>query len=218
MKPFAIVPQGWVVEPKQNLIRLIAPSQVEACCFAQGARRGLVALSKRLGVPVQIVDSGLTEPIATFGEQVPASAITPTIQLETDLDLGNLYSSDKPTYINAIEDQTNLWCNLAALQAQGKKPQEFLIVQNAFALNFEEELSDRMNFLEADNQLREYSYRALRWYQEPDARIWRRREMNFVSSFWKIEYLGQPCWLGQVLSAQPADRFAAGEVSELFNS
>lgn len=136
----------------------------------------------------------------------------PIVKSKADIDYNQLHHGANCVYINQIADQTNLWANQTALRTQGKKPAEFLVVQNAFALNYPNELDARMSYLLQDGQIREYSYEAMRWFQEDDG-VWRRRHMEFVSNFWRIDYLGQDCWLGEVLHAQPKETFEAGELA-----
>lgn len=125
-----------------------------------------------------------------------------------ELDFNAIYESQNPIYITQISDQTNLFANKAALAAQGKKPKEFL-GQSACALNDEEELALRCSLIYKDGSLTEYQYSALRWFSDPETGFWRRKRMNFTSNFRRIEYLGELCWLGEVLEAVETGKIVA---------
>ncbi len=120
---------------------------------------------------------------------------------DLELDFNALNQSANAIYISQLEDQTNLYANRTALLAQGKKPKEFL-GQSACALNDEEELARRCHLIYNDGGLNEYGYSALRWFHEPSTGFWRRKRMNFISNFRKLEYLGELCWIGEVLVAE----------------
>jgi hypothetical protein len=73
MQPvFSLIPAGWQVQPNGLSLKIVAPTHIEADCFARGARNGLTQLSKRLGVPIQIVADGSA--IVEFGKLTAKTA------------------------------------------------------------------------------------------------------------------------------------------------
>ena len=91
--------------------------------------------------------------------------------------------------------------------AQSEKPPAEFLCATAHSLNFEDELLNRCQHLKRDGYLLEYNYEALRWFRDPDTGLFVRRRMQFVSNFHRVTYLGQDCWMGEVLRADPIDRF-----------
>jgi PAS domain-containing protein len=123
------------------------------------------------------------------------------IQSVAELDWNAVFNGGNPIYITQLHDQRNLFLNQAAVNAQsGKPPAEFL-AGTAHTLNFEDELVNRCEHLIVDGSLSLYEYEAMRWFLD-DRGLWVRRKMQFVSNFWKVDYLGQPCWMGEVLQAE----------------
>ncbi len=115
----------------------------------------------------------------------------------------------RPTYINRIFDQENLYSNPAALAAQGQKPK--FIGMTAYSLNNPDELDQRCALLMNSGILREYEYKAWRWFFDPDANRWRLKQLYFVSNFRRLDRINlgkfqqvrdEPLWLGQVLRAE----------------
>ena len=214
------LPTGWNVCPTEKGVMIVAPTKDSAQDWADWAIAYLRETILGLNRPLEVVWRAGQPGIRLTPQMVQRSIVSEetvktsqgSVQARFDIDLNTLYQGANPVYINDLQTQTNLWCNTAALQAQGKKPQEFLIVQSAFALNYEDELDNRCRQLRNDGRLVEYAYQALRWFQETDTSIWRRRKMQFVSNFWKVEYLSEQCWLGEVLQATPLEQFAVGEI------
>ncbi len=127
---------------------------------------------------------------------------------EHDITESLVCESNRPTYINRIFDQENLFANEAALEAQGQKPK--FLGQTAYSLNDVDELERRCAFLIGGEALQEYEYQAWRWHFDANAGRWRLKRMSFVSNFRRIDScnLGRhlqvkndPMWLGQVLQA-----------------
>ncbi|MGI0488871.1 hypothetical protein ACN4EK_25955 [Pantanalinema rosaneae CENA516] len=130
----------------------------------------------------------------------------PIIQSRFEIEWNAIHLSSNPTYITQLSDQHNLYLNQAAVLAQsGKPPAEFLS-STAHTLNYEDELVTRCGHIKTDGFLTEYSYEAMRWFQD-ESGLWVRRRMRFVSNFWRVEYLGQDCWLGEVLQAEALNQF-----------
>lgn len=203
------LPTDWQLCPTIRGLRLVAPNGEDAELFFQGAKRYLKESAEHLKATIELFWDGCECPLEINPPTNPNPA--PMLLSKTELDLTALYGSDRPTYINQISDQTNLWCNLAALSAQGKKPTEFLIVQNAFSLNYEDELQRRMERLISDSSLSEYEYEAMRWHQDENG-LWIRKRMRFCSQFHLVEYLGERCWLGIVESSEPTGSHADGQL------
>lgn len=125
---------------------------------------------------------------------------------ELELNQSLLVDVTRPTYITRIFDQENLYANAAALAAQGQKPR--FIGMTAYTLNNPDELERRCDLLMNSEILREYEYKAWRWFFDVDANRWSLKELYFVSNFRRLDRinLGQylqvrdePLWLGQVL-------------------
>lgn len=125
--------------------------------------------------------------------------------------------SSRPTYVNRIFDQENLYANQAALMAQGEKPK--FIGTSAYALNDPDELDRRCHFLRNGEILREYEYQAWRWYFDLDANHWGLKRMRFVSNFRRLNRINlgkhlqvnnEPLWVGQVLTADELPRRMGG--------
>ncbi len=114
----------------------------------------------------------------------------------------------RPVYVSQLDTQQNLYLNNAAFMAQAAKPPSNFLRSTAHELNYDDELVKRCNHLKRDAHLIEYEYEALRWFRDPDSALWIRRKMQFVSNFYRIVYLGQDCWLGEVLWADTLDSFA----------
>jgi hypothetical protein len=198
------LPADWqLCPPTLRGIRLIAPNGEDASLFFEGAKRYLKQTAEHLKATIEVIWEGCEKPL----EIAPPNNPAPILMTKTELDLTAFYRGDSPTYINQLSDQTNLWCNLAALSAQGKKPSEFLIIQNAFSLNYEHELQRRMDLLISDGSLSDYEYEAMRWHQDENG-LWIRKRMRFCSQFHLVEYLGERCWLGIVGSAEPTGTHA----------
>jgi|SRR5579883_196981 len=132
---------------------------------------------------------------------------------EPEIDQSWITEDSKPTYINRIFDQENLYANPAALAAQGQKPK--FIGMTAYSLNDPDELEYRCNLLSNGEVLREYEYQAWRWYFDEDANRWRLKRMYFVSNFRRLDGInlgkhlqirGESLWLGQVLRADELSR------------
>ena len=173
-----------------------------------------VAMASEFLQPVESLLSQLTNSASQQSQDPKNSDENPQARLidqepnallaipELELNYSALYNSERPTYISQLVDQVNVFANPAALAAQGKKPSEFL-GQNAYALNEPEELEYRCDRISSNETLREYEYQAWRWYFDLNANRWRLKRMAFVSNFRLLRnYLGQPCWLGQVLNAE----------------
>ncbi len=118
-----------------------------------------------------------------------------------EIDWTAIQSYDRPVYISQLDTQQNLYLNNAAFTAQSAKPPSDFLRSTAHELNYDDELVKRCYHLKRDAHLIEYEYEALRWFRDPDSALWIRRRMQFISNFYKIIYLGQDCWLGEVLGA-----------------
>jgi hypothetical protein len=103
-------------------------------------------------------------------------------------------------YITSLEDESLLFCNLAALRAQERKPSDIHLLSD-YALNFKDELQSRNRHLKKSLQLDEYEFQAMRWHQEDG--IWQRAKKDFCSNVKKITYLDVECRVGVILEAIP---------------
>lgn len=220
------LPQGFKIVPKQGGLSIVAPTKTAAQDYADQELCRLRRLILSLDSPVEIswggkgslrftpemvrrsveATPGPEQPRKSSRKKPPEQKIRGIIRSATDLDWNAIINGENPVYISQMEDQHNLFINTAAVSAQsGKPPKEFLAA-TAHALNSEEELQNRCKFLLRDGSMTEYDYRALRWYRDPESGIWVRKHMDFISNFWKIDYLGQPCWMVEVLEAAPRDK------------
>lgn len=217
------LPHGFTIVPKHGGLVIKAPSKTAAQDYAEEQICRLRKVILNIDRPVEISWGGAQslritpemvrrsvsgsepeQPARKSSKKPPAQKLRGIIQAATDLDWSEIVGGSNPVYVSQLQDQHNLFLNQAAVSAQsGKPPAEFLSA-TAHALNFEEELITRCGHLIRDEHLREYNYRALRWFRD-ESGIWIRRHMAFVSNFWKISYLGQPCWLGEVLEAMPLE-------------
>ncbi len=197
------LPSGWKLQPTNHGLLLMAPDSQQGKDFVTGAKQYLTETAQNI--------RGVIEVCAQTGGQVaeikPTQTLSsPIIQVKTELDWTAIQGGATPVYITQLADQHNLYLNHAAVLAQsGKPPAEFLSA-TAHALNFEEELSSRCARIEQDGELTDYPYEAMRWFRDEQGR-WIRRRMQFFSNFWKVNYLGQECWLGEVLQATPLEQF-----------
>ncbi len=138
----------------------------------------------------------------SIGENIQSSDPDVILSIrEEELSIALLESANKPTYINAIRSQKKFYANPAALEAQGKPPEEFLD-GNAYDLNDPDELDRRTERISRGETLRAYEYEGWRWFFDPNAGRFRLKRLALVSNFRLIRsFNGVPCWLGQVLEA-----------------
>lgn len=127
--------------------------------------------------------------------------MTDSLKAGDEIDWNAIQSHDRPVYVSQLDSQQNLYLNNAAFTAQSAKPPSDFLRSTAHELNYDDELVKRCYHLRQDAHLIEYEYEALRWFRDPDSALWIRRRMQFISNFYKIVYLGQDCWLGEVLWA-----------------
>ncbi|MBP0018709.1 MAG: hypothetical protein J7647_14330 [Cyanobacteria bacterium SBLK] len=121
-----------------------------------------------------------------------------------EFDLQSYYESEHPVYIIAMQDQSILFANPAALLANQKMPQEF-IGKDLSPLTYPDELESRDRLLRLDGKLTNYEFKAMNYYK--DGLFWRRKEMNFVSDIKKVEFLGVEARLGIDLMMEETRRF-----------
>lgn len=217
------LPCGWVVKPTASGLHLLAPSQQSAEQFLELSITELIWSANRLSTSIEIAWKGCKTPLrvsprmavehSNLGQnrvkpykskQVP---MTPIVLSRFDFDWNAIHSGDHPIYITQLHDQHNLYLNRAAVIAQSDKPPAEFLSATAHSLNFEDELLTRCQYLQQAGHLLEYTYEALRWFRDPDTGLLVRRRMQFVSNFYRVMYLGQDCWLGEVLQANPLERF-----------
>jgi hypothetical protein len=190
---------------------------VQACATERVAKAYIYYLDspgkiKTLEVPASFCTESTGRGDSTPTENVisvPQPAVDELFSLpEHEITEAMLCDSSRPTYVNRIFDQENLFANDAALEAQGRKPK--FLGQTAYSLNDVDELERRCSYLTSGELLTEYSYQAWRWYFDTNAGRWRLKRMAFVSNFRRIDNcnLGrhlqvrnEPMWLGQVLCA-----------------
>lgn len=206
-------PEHWEEKKTFTSIQWIAPTKLDADIFLDRNFAALQRLASDNGKAYEIAWKFCDRPFrvrpkvaAIAGSGEPSSRprlLRGVIQSAVDLDWTAIHGGNNPIYINELKTQRNLYLNEAAVAAQsGKPPAEFLSA-TAHVLNFEEELTDRCRHLMRDRRLQTYSYLALRWFQDEETGIWIRRQMSFVSNFWRVSYLGCDCWMGEVLQALP---------------
>lgn len=188
-----------------------------------GAKRGYEILSGNLDdescaqwVVSAAQESDFHQPQHSLSSEIDSNPNSLLVIPEQELNEQILQDSSRPTYVNRIFDQENLYANPAATSAQSGKPE--FIGQNAYSLNDPDELDRRCDLLSNGEQLREYEYQAWRWYFDEDANRWRLKRMQFVSNFRRLErginlgkflQCNEPCWIGQVLVADELVRRAA---------
>lgn len=142
---------------------------------------------------VEQVSSNFVKPVKPIA--------TPIIKSAVDFDWNAVMQGENPTYISQMKTQANLFVSAAAIAAQSDKPPSDLLSDTAHSLNYEDELLYRCRTVVADGAINQYSYEGLRWFNEDG--MWIRKRMNFVSNVWSIEYLNRPCWMEEVLYAEP---------------
>lgn len=216
------LPCGWVVTPTRSGLHLLAPSQQSVEQFLERSIAELIHSANRLSTAIDIAWKGCKTPLRISPKMVAGglgsggngvdfyqtqTSMAPTVRSGFEFDWNAIHNSTRPTYITQLQDQHNLYLNQAAVMAQSEKPPAEFLSATAHSLNFEDELLARCQHLKRDARLLEYSYEALRWFRDSDTGLFVRRRMQFVSNFHRVTYLGQDCWLGQVLRADPLDRF-----------
>lgn len=222
------LPCGWGLKLAPAGIFLIAPSKIAAENFLELEIEALVQSANGIYTTIQIVWPNCKAPLK-ISPRIMASGSYPSsrrlidgdydltnlaqtktnsiVQSKTDLDWNSIQMGNNPVYVSHLHNQHNLFLNNAAVLAQGAKPPAEFLCATAHVLNFEDELQARCQHLIRDGQLIEYQYEALRWFHDPEANLWIRRRMQFVSNFHRITYLGQDCWLGEVLTTSPSNQF-----------
>ncbi len=190
--------------------------EIARLCAARGHKKAYIYYLGNPGkvkifeVPASLAHTEETEISKPNLVMSPQSKTTDDLFLLPEHEITSSLASEstRPTYINRIFDQENLFANEAALEAQGQKPK--FLGQTAYSLNDVDELERRCAFLITGETLREYEYQAWRWYFDATAGRWRLKRMAFVSNFRRIDscnlgrYLqvkNDPMWLGQVLQA-----------------
>jgi len=112
----------------------------------------------------------------------------------SEIDLTEAYNSTLPEYLTSLFDREILWCNPAALLANQKTLRQFQGT-NAASLSDPNELDRRCEILTRNESLTEYEYQGFRWFFDEDARIYRRKGMQFVGSFKTISnFYGEKCY------------------------
>lgn len=149
----------------------------------------------------------------TLAREAGAKTLLPTAKevngLATvrDIDWNAVFGGENAIYISTLSSQDNLFANNTAILCQQKPAQEFLR-DKATSLNYPDELSSRCDRIQRDGGITEYEYLAYRWYRG-EGGAFLKRQMRFTSNFVQIEYLGQRCWMGEVLQAEPMGVFYA---------
>lgn len=218
------LPCDWRLKLSPKGIFLIAPSQAAAESFLEIEIEALIHSANRIYTAIQIIWPDCKSPL-TISPRIMASDFyssssrrlksnefspmktTPPIRSQIDLDWNMIQMGNNPVYVSHLQSQHNLFLNNAAVLAQSAKPPAEFLSATAHVLNFEDELQMRCNHLWRDGQLIEYEYKALRWFHDLETNGWVRRRMQFVSNFYRVTYLGQDCWLGEVLSAVALNQF-----------
>jgi hypothetical protein len=110
-----------------------------------------------------------------------------------NLILTELFNLKYPAYITLLGIEESPFYNYADfLKMPESLPSKF--VKYTQELVYPEELANRNRLLRADGQIKEYTYKAMRWYK--DEEFWRKKEMSFVVNFSLCEYMGQPARIG----------------------
>jgi hypothetical protein len=117
------------------------------------------------------------------------------------LDLNELYANENPIYITQMSDQKVLFANRTALVCNNRSAGDML-GKEITALWDDEVLSELMERLQRDGELREYNYPGYRWSREPGSPIWRRDLYMFVANYKLLEFLGSVCRFCTILSAE----------------
>lgn len=121
-----------------------------------------------------------------------------------NLIMTELYHLKYPAYITLLGIEESPFYNLAdSLKMPEAPPSKF--VKYTQELVYPEELENRNRLLGADGRLKEYSYKALRWYKQEE--LWRKKEMSFVVDFSLCEYMGQPARIGITKHEEELSKF-----------
>lgn len=218
------LPYDWRLKLSPQGLFLIAPSQTAAESFLEVEIEALIHSANCIYTTIQIIWPDCQTPLRISprimssdsdssssrllksNKSTPVQA-TPIIRSQVDLDWNTIQMGHNPVYVSHLYTQHNLFLNNAAVLAQSAKPPAEFLSTTAHVLNFEEELQSRCQHLGQDGQLIEYEYKALHWFHDPEANVWIRRRMQFISNFYRVTYLGQICWLGEVLSTVGLNQF-----------
>ncbi|HEY9692427.1 MAG TPA: hypothetical protein V6D15_09490 [Oculatellaceae cyanobacterium] len=211
---------GWNWKLQHTTAILDAPSHSAALNLLQGNMCAIAATAAKLGGMVEIRFPGCQTPVrvtASMAQSIMAmsgsntqssasinsmSSVTSAILNQDSFDINELYFDPNPVYIFGHYDHTILFANAAALKAQGKTASE-IIGKDGASLDLPEELDKIIDYLDKSpgTSLMEYEFPGYRWYKDPDTQIWRRKKMQFVENWYKIDFMDQPARLGKVLSA-----------------
>lgn len=212
---------GWDWTLQHSTAILNAPSHSAALNLLQANMSAIAATAAKLGGMVEIrfpgcqtpvrVTASMAESIMTMEDsntQKSASinsmlqSFLPAIQDQNSFDINELYQDPNPVYIFGHYDHTILFANAVALKAQGKTASE-LIGKDGASLDLPEELDKIIDYLDKSpgTSLVEYDFPGYRWYKDLDTQVWRRKKMQFVENWYKIDFMDQPARLGKVLSA-----------------
>ena len=141
---------------------------------------------------------------AQFDRNVETKVRIDMSNIDIGIDLNSLYNSSNPVYLIDLNTEVLLFTNPVACSEHQKTANEFL-GENFSALSYPDELETRKRLLRLDGKLTNYEFKGLSWYKDGD--IWRRKEVNFVTDFQKIEFFGRECRLGIDLMSEETQRF-----------
>lgn len=125
---------------------------------------------------------------------------------ELGLDFNGVYHNPHPILFYDFEDGDIVFANLEAVRAQNKKAKQ-LIGSSGASLNFPEEFERRVARVWGGERLNGYENEAMRWYQDPESKVYRRKRMQFVSNAGRVSFLGTECWYSHTVQAVDTGKF-----------
>ncbi|MBP0021426.1 MAG: hypothetical protein J7647_28210 [Cyanobacteria bacterium SBLK] len=121
-----------------------------------------------------------------------------------DLIMTELQNLRYPAYITLLGIEESPFSNNAEiLRMSEAPPSKFL--KYSQELIYPDELEQRNRLLRQDGQLKDYSFKGMRWYK--DGEDWRKKEMTFVVDFVICEFWGKPARLGITKHEEESRKF-----------
>ena len=127
---------------------------------------------------------------------------------ELPVDLTEIYKNENPVYFTNMIDESIMFCNPKALEAQQKTVQQ-LLNRSSLPLNNHDELAKRNRLIQTDKKLTGYEFVAWRWFQTMESingvtyETHKRKEHSFVGNFMMFDFLGVPCRMSEIVVAEP---------------
>ena len=148
-------------------------------------------------------DPAIQKQIRELKAKMNPANFDPANFLDIDIDALDLSRPDSimtelqnlkyPAYITLLGIEESPFSNKAEiLQMSEAPPSKFLTYSQE--LIYPEELETRNRFLHQDRQLKDYSFKGMRWYK--DGEDWRKKEVSFIVDFALCEFWGRPARIG----------------------